>query len=135
MNETIRNRTARSSLTLLRATLQTFRSLDVTDPAQAPRVIKTAELLSMTAKKLGRFLTDEAPGEVAKKAQPPEPKFDVFRVANTLSAIREGRICACGCIKPAPAGASTTPEPAAVPEESRAGAMTAVRRAENSNRR
>ena len=126
MNETIRSRTARSSLTLLRATLQTFRSLDVTDPAQAPRVIKTAELLSMTAKNLGKFLTDHAHGEAAKNAEPPEPKFDVFRVEAALAGIVNGGCCPrCGGYIP-----NHEDNGGNVPDEVAEGALRAVRNAE-----
>lgn len=126
VNDTIRSRTARSSLTLLKATLQTFRALDVTDPEQAPRVIKTAELLSMTAKKLGKFLTDDANGEAAKKAEPPEPKFDVFRVAAALAGIVNGGCCPqCGGYRPHNADHDGN-----VPDEVAEGALRAVRNAE-----
>lgn len=97
ITDSIQNRTARSSLRLLKTTLQSFRALDTSDPANIDRVIKEAELLSTTAKKLGKYLHDDAPGEAAKKAEQPEPKFDIFRVAAALAGIVNGGCCArCG---------------------------------------
>ena len=127
ITDSIQNRTARSSLRLLKTTLQSFRALDTSDPANIDRVIKEAELLSTTCKKLGKYLHDDVPGEAAKKAEPPEPKFDIFRVAAALSGIVNSGCCQrCGGYLPhdEPLG-NNKPDDAAAE-----GALRAVRNAE-----
>ena len=133
-DRTLRSRSARSAVFVVQEELRSLRQHVADSSPDWTRIAASAHALSSSLKRLYRFLDDhDATPEQHRTAEPHRTNIDA--ILRAVEAIREGRICACGCIKPAPAGASTTPEPAAVPEESRAGAMKAVRRAENGGNR
>lgn len=96
------------------------------------RISASAHALSSSLKRLYRFLDDATP-EQRHAAEPPRTNIDALLSA--VEAVRFARVCpVCDGLLPEP---EVAPEATATPvdEESRAGAMTAVRRAENGDRR
>lgn len=101
MSDTLKSRTARSAVFIVRESLKSLRqySADLCDPANIDRVIKTAEVLSTSLKKLEPFLDVPAGGQQPSDHSRDGPLIDIRSVGKMLTAIHEGRICAdCGGI-------------------------------------
>ncbi|MDA8584982.1 hypothetical protein N9L47_01800 [Rhodobacteraceae bacterium] len=98
MSETLKSRTARASLFLLRENLSDLRRYAADpDPDSIDRLIKTAELTSTTIKKLMAWLSDEPTNEVRKASG---PKVDPSTLLRALRAINTGNTCPdCGFVK------------------------------------
>lgn len=98
MSQTLKSRTARASLFLLRENLKDLRSYaSEFDPDQIDRLVKTAELTSTTIKKLLVWIAD-APAKEWKPA-PESEMIDIVAVARALGAFENGRFCYdCGGI-------------------------------------
>jgi len=100
MSNTLKSRTARSAVFIVRESLKSLRlyCLNLNDPTNIERIVKESEILSMSLKKLERYL--DAP----TSSQPTDPSsgetpINVLTVNRVLSAVQEGRICGvCGGI-------------------------------------
>lgn len=133
-DRTLWSRSTRSAVFVVQEELRNLRQ-HVADPSPDwTRIAASAHALSSSLKRLSRFLDyhDTTP-EQRRAVEPPRTNIDT--ILNAVEAVRFARVCCvCEGLLPEPEGA---PEATATPvdEESRAGAMTAVRRAENGDRR
>ena len=95
MPETLRSRTARASLYLLRENLNDLRRYaDDPDPDTIDRLVKTAELTSTTIKKLLAWISDEPKNEVSSVSS---PRIEPVALLKALEAIQTDSIChQCG---------------------------------------
>ena len=95
---TLRSRTARSSLILLRENLRHLRGYaEDFDPDQIDRLTKAAELTSVTIKKLLAWLEPEQKNQTPPANADSEDRIDVTAVTAFLDAAFAGRICpTCG---------------------------------------
>ena len=96
MSDTLKSRTARSAIFIVRESLKSLRqySADLTDPANIDRIVKESEILSTSLKKLERYL--DAPASTQTDT-PRDAEISVPTVTRALSAVQDGRICgACG---------------------------------------
>lgn len=127
-------RSARSAAFVVQEELRNLRQ-NVADPAPDwTRIAASAHALSSSLKRLYKFLDDhDTMPEQRRTAEPPRTNIDAL--LNAVEAVRFARVCpVCDGLLPEP---EVAPEATAatVAEESRAGAMTAVRRAENGEKR
>lgn len=102
---TLRSRTARSSLILLRENLKDLRGYaEDFDPDQIDRLTKAAELTSTTIKKLLAWLEPEQKNDTPPANAGTEEHIDLRALAAFLDAARAGRICPeCGGLLPSSA--------------------------------
>mgnify|MGYP001028235429 CR=1 FL=1 len=98
MSQTLKSRTARASLFLLRENLKDLRSYAAEfDPDQIDRLVKTAELTSTTIKKLLSWIADAPTTE--RNPAPESETIDIVAVTRALAAAENGRFCYyCGGI-------------------------------------
>lgn len=103
MSITLKNRTARSALFLLRENLHALRSYsEHFDPDEIDRLVKAADLVSTSLKKLEKWVgaSDESN---SAEPNPTDDMIDVSTLTNFLDAARCGRICpSCGGLSPGP---------------------------------
>jgi hypothetical protein len=98
MSTTLKSRTARSSLFLLRTNLQDLRAYTRHfDPAEIDRITKAAELVSTSLKKLQVWIAEEPINANASKEKSDSDAIDVLVVRSFLSALESERLCpTCG---------------------------------------
>lgn len=121
----------RTSLAALRQHMTTLES----DAAAVDRITKEADILSSALRKLLPYVV-ASEGQKAKRNDPPPPRdmAAISALSASLAAVRFSTICpCCGGIKAAPEAPRAAA--ASVDDASRQGALTAVRRAENGDRR
>lgn len=98
--DTLKNRTARSAIFIIRESLRSLRqyTADLSDPANIDRIIRTSGVLSTSLKKLEPFL--DAPVGTKQSTAPAEGELiNVPTVIRVLAAVQDGRICGeCGGI-------------------------------------
>jgi hypothetical protein len=102
MSASLKSRTARSSLFLLRTNLQDLRAYSRQfDPAEIDRITKSAELVSTSLKKLQGWVAKEPINTNGSKAEPASDAIDVLALRVFLNALESGRLCpACGGMLP-----------------------------------
>ena len=102
MPATLKSRTARSSLFLLRTNLQALRDYSHNfDPAEIDRVTKAAELVSTSLKKLQSWVAEEPSNAKTGKTVSTFDEIDVQAVVGFLTTLETGRLCSeCGGILP-----------------------------------
>lgn len=100
MSETLKNRTARSALYLLQENLRELRSyVENFDPDEIDRLVKAADLVSTSIKKLLSWVAAEPTNE--KEPALAGDLIDVSSVLSFLSAAEEKRLCPrCGGLLP-----------------------------------
>lgn len=101
MSDTLKSRTARSAIFIVRESLKSLRqySADLTDPANIDRIVKESEILSTSLKKLERYLDGPASGQITDTPRA-GPLIDIQSVGKMLTAIHAGAICGdCGGVQ------------------------------------
>ena len=91
--------TVRSSLFVVRVSLNALRQYvaNLDDPASIDRVIREAEIMSTSLKKLHAYIGDEPVNEMPASAG---TDIDLAIVTDFLASVRDGRIChQCGGIQ------------------------------------
>ena len=103
MPETLKSRTKRSALFLLKENLRDLRTYaENFDPDEIDRLVKSADLVSSALKKLLAWVSD-APTNDAQPASTDE-LIDVHALSSFLSAANTGRLCPrCGGLMPSAA--------------------------------
>lgn len=100
MSDTLKSRTARSALFLLQENLRDLRTYSENfDPDEIDRLVKAADLVSMSIKKLLVWVSDTPTND----AQPASTGdlIDVAALSSFLSAANTGRLCSrCGGLMP-----------------------------------
>lgn len=104
----LKSRSAKNAAFLIKEGLKQLRhhaSKMADDPASIERVIREADLLSTTCKKLATFAETAPPSETAQPTKPTGPKFDIRAVTRLTRAVNravDGRdgVCpvCCGLI-------------------------------------
>lgn len=102
MSGSLKSRTARSALFLLRENLKDLRAYSRQfDPAEIDRVSKTAELVSSSLKKLQTWVAVEPTNANGSKAEPASDEIDVLALRFFLNAVESKRLCpACSGMLP-----------------------------------
>lgn len=102
MPNTLKSRTARSALFLLRENLKDLRQYTESfDPAEIDRVSKAAELVSTSLKKLQAWVAEEPVNAKGGAGVPVTDELDVLAVSDFLTAVQLGHLCArCGGLLP-----------------------------------
>ena len=102
MSDTLKNRTARSAIFIIRESLRALRqyTADLSDPANIDRIIRTSGVLSTSLKKLEPFIDLPASEHHSSNTVAHAGALiDVQSVSRVLVAVHDGRICAeCGGI-------------------------------------
>lgn len=100
MSDTLKNRTAKSALFIVRESLRSLRqySADLSDPANITRIISEAQILSTSLKKLEKFLDVPTATDHSIDLNSRENELiDVRAVNRVLTAVHEGKLCpTCG---------------------------------------
>ena len=133
-DRTLRSRSARSAVFVVQEELRNLRQ-HVADPhPDWTRIAASAHALSSSLKRLYRFLDDHDTTPEQRRAAE-TPRTDIDALLHAIECVRYSRVCpVCDGLLPASEGATDSPV-SGVSESSRHGAMTAVRRAENSDQR
>ncbi|PIE14853.1 MAG: hypothetical protein CSA68_09290 [Rhodobacterales bacterium] len=102
MSGTLKSRTARSALFLLRENLKDLRTYSWQfDPAEIDRVSKAAELVSTSLKKLQGWVAEEPANANDRTAEPASDEIDVLAIRSFLNAVESERLCPiCGGMLP-----------------------------------
>jgi len=95
---TLRSRTARSSLILLRENLRDLRAYaEDFDADHIDRLTKAAELTSTTIKKLVSYITEETKNDAPPMSAGDGKLIDIRALSAFLDDLHAGRICpVCG---------------------------------------
>jgi len=101
MPDTLKSRTARSALFLLRENLRDLRAYaEDFDPEEIDRLVKAADLVSTSLKKLQAWVAEEPKNDVAPAPEDGEA-IDVLQLSAFLDAVSKDRLClACGGLLP-----------------------------------
>lgn len=93
--DTLKSRTARSSMKLIRQSLIALRraSSDLTIEANIEATLRESEVLSTAIKRLSGFISESDPARHGKANVRPTTSTDVRHVHRVLSSIVEGRFC------------------------------------------
>ena len=101
MPDTLKSRTARSALFLLRENLRDLRAYaENYDPDEIDRLVKAADLVSTSLKKLQAWVAEEPTNDVAPASEGGEA-IDVLQLSAFLDAVNKDRLClTCGGLLP-----------------------------------
>lgn len=92
MSETLKSRTTRSALFLLKENLRDLRTYaENFDPDEIDRLVKAADLVSSSLKKLLAWVSDAPTNEVESASA--GDMIDVVALSSFLSAANTGRLC------------------------------------------
>lgn len=95
MSDTLKTRTERASLFLLRENLSDLHAYSENfDPDEIDRLVKAADLVSTSLKKLLSWVSDEA---VVDQAPASSEQIDIMASSAFITAVLSGQVCQqCG---------------------------------------